>query len=256
MQKPCQTGQRLAECPRRFYLPPGACRVLVGLVLHDSNELARLKTSAPFCGVATCPLGAILACGLAIIVIVSEIEVAVHTNSDECAVGLKGDAVLTYEVILIGNIPATTRALEVLNFADCTELAEEEGTSDGLFHILAFLRLNFSYTIGKSRAKLFFEELVAIKDFEVTSDELHNTGKEFFKVGLRSIEEADFTSVQSSIGCQRQVVVGDADVVDVGEIDSVALADDEFHIVHILGLHYLILQTPCHYPAKEKNKKG
>ena len=235
MQKPCQTGQRLAECPRRFYLPPGACRVLVGLVLHDSNELARLKTSAPFCGVATCPLGAILACGLAIIVIVSEIEVAVHTNSDECAVGLKGDAVLTYEVILIGNIPATTRALEVLNFADCTELAEEEGTSDGLFHILAFLRLNFSYTIGKFRAKLF-EELVAVKDFEVTGDELHNTGKEPFKVGLRSVHEADFTSVQTGISCQRQVVVGDADVVDVGEVDSVALADEEFHMRCFFGV--------------------
>ena len=135
--------------PRRsFYLPPG----LELLVLHDADELARLQTSPAFCGVVARPRGRVLARGLAVVVVVGEVEVAVHPYSDERAVGLKGDAVLTHEVELIGDIPTAARGLEVLRSADCTELAEEEGASDGLFHILAFLRLNFSYTIGKYRA--------------------------------------------------------------------------------------------------------
>lgn len=76
-----------------------------------------------------------------------------HTGSDECAVRLKGDAVLTNELELVGDISTATRACEVLNFEDCAKLTEREGTRNGLFHSANVLRLNFSVSIGKFRAK-------------------------------------------------------------------------------------------------------
>ena len=234
--------------PRRFfYLPPG----LELLVLHDADELARLQTSPAFCGVVARPRGRVLARGLAVVVVVGEVEVAVHPYSDERAVGLKGDAVLTHEVELIGDIPTAARGLEVLSSADCTELTEKEGASDGLFHILACLWLNFSSTIGKFRATLLLigHFVIAVKDFFIAGDKVHNLLEEFFKFGLRSIDEADFTSAQSGIGGQHEVVVGDCDVIDVGKVDSVIFADEELHIFTFLGLHYNI----CENRAKHAN---
>ena len=84
---------------------------------------------------------------------IREVEVAVHPYCDERALCLKGYAVLVDEVMLIGDIPAGARGLKVLNFADCAQLMEKEGFLDGL-HNEKDLLLNFSITIGKSRAKL------------------------------------------------------------------------------------------------------
>jgi len=106
---------------------------LHGLVLLDCNELAGLEACPAFLRGETRPFGRILAGGLAAVVEVREVEVAVHPHCDKRAIGLKGDAVFTYEVLLIGYIPAGARAGEVLHPTDCTELAEEEGFLDG-FH--------------------------------------------------------------------------------------------------------------------------
>lgn len=128
--------------------------VLNALVLvHDCDEIAGLEACPAFLRRETRPLGRILARGLAVVVAVREVEVAVHHHCDKRAVGLKGYAVLVDEVVLVGNIPTGARAGEVLNFADCTELTEKEGFLDGL-HNEKDLMLNFSITIGKLRANI------------------------------------------------------------------------------------------------------
>ena len=102
------------------------------LVLLNEDELAGLETCPAFLRGETRPLGRILAGGLAVVVVVREVEVAVHPHCDKRAVGLKGYAVLVDEVILIGDIPAGARAGEVLHLTDSTELTEKEGFLDGL----------------------------------------------------------------------------------------------------------------------------
>ena len=102
------------------------------LVFSYGDELARFQPSLAFLGGEARPFGRILAGGIAVGVVGSEVEVAVHAYCDKRAVGLKGDAVLAYEVILIGDIPAGARGLKVLHLMDCTELVEEEGFLDGL----------------------------------------------------------------------------------------------------------------------------
>ena len=89
-------------------------------VLHNFDELGTLQPCPAFIGGETRPLGAVLAGGLAIVVVVSEIEVAVHSKGDKRAVGLKADAVLKNEVILICHRTAGTGAGEVLHLTDCT----------------------------------------------------------------------------------------------------------------------------------------
>ena len=89
-------------------------------VLHNFDELGTLQPCPAFLGGETRPLGAVLARGLAIIVVVSEIEVAVHSKGNERAVGLKADAVLKNEVILICHRTTGTGAGEVLHLTDCT----------------------------------------------------------------------------------------------------------------------------------------
>lgn len=103
------------------------------LVFYDMNEPAGLQTFPALCGVETRPFRAVLAGGVRVIVVVREVEVAVHTDSDECAVRLKGDAVLAHEVELVGDGATTARGFEVLGALDRTELLEEEGASDSLF---------------------------------------------------------------------------------------------------------------------------
>ena len=102
------------------------------VLVHDCDELAGLETFPAFhCGEPR-PFGCVFACCLAVVVGVREVEKAVHSYCDKRSVGLKCNAVLMDKVILIWNIPAGARGLKVLYFADCTELAEEEGFLDGL----------------------------------------------------------------------------------------------------------------------------
>ena len=118
--------------PQGFLSTPGACRVLVGLVLHDTDDRAVLQSLTAFCSVLARPLGAVLAGGLAIVVIVSQVEEPVEPDRDKRPVGLKRDAVLTHEVILIRNGAIGTGAGEIGHADNGAELTEEEGTGNGL----------------------------------------------------------------------------------------------------------------------------
>ena len=125
-----------------------------GLVLHDTDELARLKTSAPFSSAPASPLRCILAGGLTAIVAIGEVEeTPIHTDSDECAVGLKGDAVLTNELELVGDIPATARGCEILYVANCAKLTGSEGESDCLFHNVLIFNVLVVNVFGKGNVK-------------------------------------------------------------------------------------------------------
>jgi hypothetical protein len=96
------------------------------------------------------------------------------------------------------------------------------------------------------------KNLIAVKDFcSVLTDKVHNPVEKIGKFVFSAIEETHLTPI---VQRQNKVVVGHEDVYNIFEIDCFVVLgiDDEFHIVHILGLHYIILQIVCHYPAKEK----
>ena len=98
-----------------------------------------------------------------------------------------------------------------------------------------------------------FHKLVAVKNAcGIVIGKNHNGVKEFFKFRVRAIDKPDFACVLSGFGGEFQIVVGNGNGVDGGEVDCAMLAGDEFHNVHILGLHYNI----CENRAKHAKLKG
>ena len=121
------------------------------LVLLNEDEPTGLQPLSAFLCGETRPLGAVLAGGLAVVVGIREVKVAVHPYRYEGFVGLERNAVGVYRIELIGDRAVGTRGNEVADGLDCTQLTEEERFLDG-FHNEKDLGLNFSITIGKFRA--------------------------------------------------------------------------------------------------------
>ena len=93
-------------------LRPTFC-LLWFLVLLNEDELARLQTCPAFLRGVSRPLGAVLAGGLAVVVVACEVEVAVHTYRNQRFVGLERNAVGVYRIELVGDRAVGTRGNEV-----------------------------------------------------------------------------------------------------------------------------------------------
>ena len=117
----------------------------VGLVLLNEDELAGLEACPAFLRGVSRPLGRILAGGLAVVVVVREVEVAVHPYGNHRFVGLERNAVGVYRVELVGDRAVGTGGNEVADGLDCTQLTKEKGLFDGL-GVIAHNSIFFGFT--------------------------------------------------------------------------------------------------------------
>lgn len=119
--------------PKSPFVPGGG----VGLV-GDEDEASVFQSLPAFLRGVSRPLGRILAGGVAVVVVVREVQLAVVSDCDEGIIGLKRHAVLHSEVVLVRHRSPTARAGEVGNVLDSTEESHERGASDCLHILVVF----------------------------------------------------------------------------------------------------------------------
>ena len=96
--------------------------------------------------------------------------------------------------------------------------------------------LNFSITIGKSRAKLSAQELIAVKKIALSGDKVHNGFQQGNEFGFTAVDKVNLPGIQSAPGSDFQVVAGNGDFVDVCEVEGAVLAENVFHMRCFFGV--------------------